>query len=191
MEPLALSLADANAYVAEHHRHSVPTRGHKFSVGAVHDGQLVGVAIVGRPTARLLDDGLTLEILRVCSTGERNACSFLYATCWRAMRAMGYRRCVTYTRAYEHGSSLKAAGFRPASRERPGPHGARKGVRYPVVPKEDSIRWDVATGEARPVTVSVTDARRCGGCGKALPRNIRANRKHCGNACRQRAHRRR
>jgi hypothetical protein len=56
------------------------------------------------------------------------------------MRAMGYRRCVTYTRAYEHGPSLKAAGFRPASRERPGPHGPRKGVRYPVVPKEDA-RW--------------------------------------------------
>ena len=81
---------------------------HRFAVGAVQDGQLVGVAIVGKPTARLLDDRRTLEILRVCTTGERNACSFLYATCWRAARAMGYRRCVTYTRAYEKEALQKA-----------------------------------------------------------------------------------
>lgn len=69
IEPIAISLEAANAYVAADHRHSVPARGHKFSVGAIQDGQLVGVAIVGGPTARLLDDGLTLEILRVLLDG--------------------------------------------------------------------------------------------------------------------------
>ena len=177
--------------MAAHHRHSVPAWGHKFSVGAVEGGQLVGVAIVGRPTSRQLDDGLTAEILRVCTEGRPNVCSFLYATCRRAIRAQGYRRCVTYTVAHEPGSSLKAAGFKPVSRGRPGPHGPRKGVPYPIVRKENTIRWEVPLGDVETVTTSVTDARRCEGCGKALPRTIRANRRHCGNACRQRAHRRR
>lgn len=179
--------------MAEHHRHSVPARGHKFSIGAVRAGELVGVAIVGRPTARLLDDGRTLEILRLATQGERNVCSYLYSACWRAMRAMGYRRCVTYTRAYEDGASLKATGFAAVSRERPGPHGARKGVRYPVRPKEDAVRWEISTpGEPAPrVTDAVTLSRRCQGCGRALPRNVRANRLHCGHACRMLAYRRR
>jgi hypothetical protein len=158
----------------------------------MREGRLVGVAIVGRPGAHLLDDGLTLEISRVCTQGERNVCSFLYARCWRAVRAMGYRRRITHTRAYEHGSSLKAAGFAAVSRNRPGPQGTRRWAPR-IKPKEDTVRWEVAVpGEPPPsVTISVTDARRCGGCGKALTRNLRGNRAYCGNACRQRAHRRR
>jgi hypothetical protein len=79
-----LSLRQANAYVEAHHRHSNPVRGMKFALGAALDDDLVGVAIAGRPVARMLDDGLTLEVLRVCSSGTRNVCSFLYGACWRA-----------------------------------------------------------------------------------------------------------
>ena len=79
-----ISLKEANAYVAENHRHHKPTRGHKFSV-AVSDGQAIrGVAIVGRPVARNADDGMTLEVNRLCTDGARNACSMLYAAAWRA-----------------------------------------------------------------------------------------------------------
>jgi hypothetical protein len=42
----------------------------KFAVGASVDGKLVGVAIAGRPVARRLDDGKTLEVLRVCTDGS-------------------------------------------------------------------------------------------------------------------------
>ncbi|HMJ03091.1 MAG TPA: XF1762 family protein, partial [Conexibacter sp.] len=84
----------------------------KFALGAARGDELVGVAIVGRPLARLLQDGWTLEVLRLCTTGDRNACSFLYGACWRAARALGYRRLVTYTRADEGGASLRASGFR-------------------------------------------------------------------------------
>ena len=73
-----VSLAEANAFVAEHHRHHKPVRGHKFSLGCMVNGQLVGVAIVGRPVSRYLDDGLTLEVNRLCTDGTQNACSFLY-----------------------------------------------------------------------------------------------------------------
>ena len=49
-----LSLKQANAYVAELHRHNKPTVGHKFSIGCYKNDELVGVAIVGRPLARRL-----------------------------------------------------------------------------------------------------------------------------------------
>lgn len=106
-----VSLAEANAFVAEYHRHHKPTVGHKFSIGCSEDGRLVGVAIVGRPVSRYLDDGETLEVNRLCTTGEKNACSMLYAASARAARAMGYKKIITYTLDTESGASLRAAGW--------------------------------------------------------------------------------
>src|SRR5690242_8265760 len=108
-----VTLREAAAYVTEHHRHSVAPRGHKFSIGLERDGELIGVAMVGRPIARHSDDGYTAEVLRVCTDGTRNACSLLYGACRRAAVAMGYRRVITYTREDESGASLKASGFTP------------------------------------------------------------------------------
>ena len=106
-----VSLKDANAFVKTHHRHHKPTTGHKFSIGCECDGQLVGVVIAGRPVSRYLDDGRTLEVNRLCTTGERNACSILYAAAARAAKAMGYRKIITYTLDTEPGTSLRAAGW--------------------------------------------------------------------------------
>lgn len=89
-----VSLAEANAFVAEHHRHHKPVVGHKFSIGCTDGEKIVGVAIVGRPVSRYLDDGWTLEINRCCTDGTRNACSMLYAAAWRAARAMGYHKLI-------------------------------------------------------------------------------------------------
>lgn len=86
----------------------------KFSIGCMADGRLVGVAIVGRPVSRYLDNGLTLEVNRLCTDGTKNACSFLYAAAWRAARAMGYRKIVTYILDTESGASLRAAGWKCA-----------------------------------------------------------------------------
>jgi hypothetical protein len=106
-----LSLGEANALVELLHRHHKPVVGHKFSVGA-HDGkQVIGAAIVGRPVARHLDDGWTLEVNRCVTDGTRNACSLLYGAAWRATKAMGYRRLITYTLPQEGGASLRAAGW--------------------------------------------------------------------------------
>ncbi len=115
MSRLALcrvELAEANAFVAAHHRHHKPVVGHKFSLGAVQDGELVGVVIVGRPVSRMRDDGSTLEVTRLCTNGARNACSFLYGAAARAAFALGYRKIGTYILKSEDGASLRACGWR-------------------------------------------------------------------------------
>jgi hypothetical protein len=116
LRAVPVELIDANAFVREHHRHNKPTAGHRFSIGATlaDSTELVGVAIIGRPIARLLQDGRTAEVLRVCVLDDapKGSCSFLYACAWRAWRAMGGERLVTYTLQDESGASLRGAGWR-------------------------------------------------------------------------------
>ncbi len=114
-----VELEDANAFVDSLHRHHKTVVGHKFSLGAVEDGKLVGVAIVGRPVSRMRDDSVTLEVTRLCTDGTRNACSFLYGAAARAAFALGYERIGTYTRKDESGASLRATGWKLIG-ERPG-----------------------------------------------------------------------
>ena len=109
---IPVTLTAANDFVAARHRHNKPVTGAKFAIGVQDGDRLVGVAIVGRPVAPRLDDGLTAEITRVCTDGTRNACSMLYGACRRAARAMGHTRIITYTLPEEGGASLRAAGFR-------------------------------------------------------------------------------
>ena len=118
MRAIPLTLADANAFVTEHHRHNKRVQGHKFSVGAVHDDELVGVVIAGRPVARKLDDGITIEVTRLCvnESAPKGACSFLYRVAWRTASAMGYQRMITYTTDQESGASLRGAGLREVAR---------------------------------------------------------------------------
>ena len=110
---IPLSLKAANEFVTTHHRHNKKTAGHKFSIGALLDGELIGVAICGRPVARALDNGTTLEVLRVCikDPAPRNACSYLYARCQKIWTAMGGEKIITYTLETEPGSSLKAVNW--------------------------------------------------------------------------------
>ena len=107
-----ITLRAANAFVTQYHRHNQPTNGHKWSVACYNGEKLCGVAIAGQPVARRLDDGLTIEIRRVCTDGTRNACSVLYGACARIAREMGYKRVVTYTLLSELGTSLRASGFK-------------------------------------------------------------------------------
>lgn len=111
MELKQIPLSEANAYVIEHHRHHDRATGHKWSLGAYEGERLVGVAIVGRPTGRRLDDGKTLEVTRLCTDGTRNACSFLYAAAARRARKEGYEKIITFILQSEPGTSLKAAGW--------------------------------------------------------------------------------
>jgi hypothetical protein len=107
-----IDFAEANAFVAMHHRHHKPMPGVKFCV-AVSEGDTVrGVAMVGRPVARMSDNGLTLEVNRCCTDGARNACSMLYGAAWRVAKALGYQRLVTYTLPSEGGASLRAADWK-------------------------------------------------------------------------------
>ncbi len=111
LEVREIRLCEANAYVIQHHRHHDKVTGHKWSIGAYQDGELCGVAIVGRPSGRKLDDGKTLEVTRLCTDGTRNACSFLYAAAARRARRDGYAKIITYILQSEPGTSLRAAGW--------------------------------------------------------------------------------
>ncbi|MFG2408814.1 XF1762 family protein [Streptomyces brevispora] len=103
---------DAKAFVATWHRHHKPSPGAVFTVGAAdQEGVLRAVAMVGRPVARHFDDGQTLEVTRTATDGVRNANSLLYGATWRAAKALGYTRLITYTQAGESGASLRAAGW--------------------------------------------------------------------------------
>ena len=128
LEIVPMTLREANAYVEQHHRHHGPVAGQKYSIGLSDGEKIVGVAIVGRPVSRHLDDGWTLEVNRLCTDGTKNACSMLYAAAWRAARAMGYKRLVTYILESENGASLRAAGWK-------------------CVGQAGGLRW---TGERRP-----------------------------------------
>ncbi len=111
---------DAKTFVAAWHRHHRPPAGAVFSVGAADDdGVLHAVAMVGRPVARLYDDGLTLEVTRTASDGTANANSLLYGAAWRAAKALGYTRLITYTQAGESGASLRGAGWRVLAQRPP------------------------------------------------------------------------
>lgn len=107
-----IELAEANAFVERTHRHHRPVVGHLFSLGAALKDEIVGVAIVGRPVARMRDDGMTAEVTRLCTDGTKNACSFLYGACARAAFALGFKRIGTYILATEPGTSLYGAGWR-------------------------------------------------------------------------------
>ena len=112
LKHIRIDLAEANAFVEQHHRHHKPVIGHLFSIGASFDNRIVGVVIVGRPVARLRDDGMTAEVTRLCTDGTKNACSFLYGKAARAAFALGFQRIGTYILADEPGTSLMATGWR-------------------------------------------------------------------------------
>jgi len=108
-----INLDEANAFVAKHHRHHKPVPGAKFCIAVSDENGVVrGVGIVGRPVARMSDNGWTLEVNRVATDGAKNACSMLYGAAKRAAWALGYKRLVTYTLPIEGGASLRAAGWK-------------------------------------------------------------------------------
>ena len=111
MEIRQISLKEANAFVSIHHRHHDVVVGHKFSLGLYVDGELHGVAIVGRPVSRYLDNGKTLEVTRLCTDGYRNACSCLYSAAAREAKKRGYEKIITYILVSENGASLRAANW--------------------------------------------------------------------------------
>lgn len=125
LDTVPVSFDEACAFIRLWHRHHEPPQGYKYTVGVavIGDGpdysELVGVAIVGRPLARHLQDGRTLEVTRVAvADGVPGACSKLYSTCWDAVRALGWKRLITYTQDGERGSSLRGARWRVIA-ERP------------------------------------------------------------------------
>lgn len=138
-------LGEANEFIRQYHRHHGPSRGHKFSL-AVADtvGNIRGVAIIGRPVSRILDDGWTLEVNRVATDGCPNACSALYAAAWKVTRAMGYRRLITYTLNSEPGTSLRAAGWKVIAETKGGSWSCPSRPRVDMHPLQGKLRWEIS-----------------------------------------------
>jgi len=116
----AVELREANRFIELFHRHNKPVTRAKFQIGMTCDGELIGIGIAGRPVARHLDDGKTLEVLRTCiKEGHPNACSKMYARLKRIGLLLGFERVITYTLQREAQSSLKAIGAKIAAEVKP------------------------------------------------------------------------
>lgn len=144
LELVPVNLDEANVFVARLHRHHNPVPGAKFSIGVADDQEIRGVIIVGRPTARMSDNGFTVEVTRCCTDGARNAPSMLYRAAWRAARAMGYRRLITYTLPEEGGASLRGAGFKLLGEAGGGSWSRESRPRIDTHPLQKKLLWEVA-----------------------------------------------
>lgn len=147
-----LTLREANDFVENFHRHNGRTarNGGKWAVGVEIDDELVGAAIIGNPISATFMDGYTAEVLRVCVNDKatKGGCSMLYGAAWRAWRAMGGRRLVTYTLTTETGASLRGAGWRVVGQTTPVPDGWRKKDHlkreWQPVMGQTKIRWEMS-----------------------------------------------
>ena len=153
MNVVPLTLKVANDFVTEHHTHNKKVVGCKFCIGVNIDNVLEAVAIVGRPVARKLDDGLTVEILRLCTKqkGIKNLCSLLYSRSWRLWKLMGGKRIITYTLESENGASLKASGFIKTGETQTFKEGTgwtnRKNRVWQKIQSQKRIRWEYLINE--------------------------------------------
>lgn len=140
-----ITIADAKRLVARIHRHHKPPQGGLFAVGVAREGEdePCGCAIVGRPVARMADDGWTAEVTRLATDGTPNACSMLYGAAWRAARALGYRRCITYILDTEPGTSLSAAGWKLIGQAGGGKWSRESRPRVDDHPTQRKLRFEV------------------------------------------------
>ena len=137
------TITEANEFVRRYHRHHRPLKvGYLFAVAvADENGDVRGVAIVGRPCSQYLEDGFTAEVRRVATDGCPNACSALYAACWRAAKAMGYRRLITHTLPSESGASLRGAGWKCIGKRGGGTWNTGR-PRVDMHPTQMKLRWE-------------------------------------------------
>ncbi len=154
---LPAELTDANAFVALHHRHHKPVTGHRWSAEVVDEtGATRGVAIVGRPMARMTDQRRIVEAIRVAKDGCDNACSALYGAVCRQQRAHGYQKAITFILASEPGTSLRAAGWRPVAISAGGTWSRPSRHRENDHPLEPKVRWECACSELPAITLEMS-----------------------------------
>ena len=142
-----INLKEAAKFVRNFHRHNKAPTGGLFAVGASDGEKLVGVAIVGRPISRHLDDGQTAEVTRCCvvESAPKGCCSFLYSRAWQAAKALGWQKLITYTLQTESGASLRGAGWRVVA-ELKARNAAnwqnRPGREWQSVVGQSKLRWE-------------------------------------------------
>src|ERR1700682_392696 len=160
---LPAELSDAKAFVSLHHRRHTPVTGHRWSAKVVDENATVrGVAIVGRPMARMTDQRGVVEAIRVATGGCANACSALYGAVCRQQRAHGYRKAITFILASEPGTSLRAAGWRPVARTDGGSWSRPSRHREDDHPLDPKVRWECPCSELpeMKLPLSIAEERR-------------------------------
>jgi len=142
---IPIELREANDFVLKYHRHNRPTQGHRFSIGLLKGGELIGVAIMGRPISRMLQTKGTLEILRVCiKEGNKNANSIMYSRVRKISELLGYTKLITYTLKTESQSSLKAVGAKVVAETQPQSWDRKKRHREEQdIYKQVKLRWEL------------------------------------------------
>lgn len=145
---IPIKLKEAIEFVRNFHRHNKPPIGGLFAVAVSNGKEMVGVAIVSRPVARMLDDGKTVEVIRCCviDNSPKGSCSFLYSRCWQAAKALGWSRLITYTLKSESGASMRGAGWKVVA-ELNGTKGIgwqnRPGREWQEVTGQSKFRWEI------------------------------------------------
>jgi hypothetical protein len=101
--------------------------------------------------ARNASDTWTAEVTRVCSVDPRppgdhasGAVAMLYGACWRAARAIGYRKLITYTLPEEGGASLRGAGWTCVGEAGGGSWSRELRPRVDTAPLQEKLRWERA-----------------------------------------------
>jgi hypothetical protein len=140
LQPITFS--EACDFIKLHHRHHIPSRGWKFGIAVNDCEKVVGVAMIGRPVARMLDDGWTLEVTRTCTDGTPNVNSMLYGAATRAAFAMGYKRLITYTLITEPGTSLKCANWKCIGEAGGGSWDRKARPRVNKAPTDKKMLWE-------------------------------------------------
>lgn len=144
LEIVPITQREANAFVKKHHRHHKPVVGSIFQIAVAKNESVVGVIIVGRPVARLFDNGWTVEVNRCCTNGEKNVCSMLYSAAWRVAKNLGYKRCITYILSTESGISLNASGWRCIGEAGGGTWDRKKRPRVDTMPNQMKVLYEIA-----------------------------------------------
>lgn len=149
----------ANDFVAKVHRHHDPPVGDKFRLGAFSnvngEETLIGVAIVGRPVSRKLEEKhpTWLELTRMATlAGTASLNSQLYMAAWRETqkrknkKGQPYDKLITYISENEPGTSLKATQqwYVDYEQSEGGKWGREKRPRADHHPTEPKVRWAIS-----------------------------------------------
>ena len=147
LELAPITLRDAKAFITRHHAHCGAPVGWRFGVSVRNGPTTLGVVTVGNPVAAALCNKGIIEVNRLCIRRDVphplrwNAASMLYGWSAREAARRGWQKIITYTRADEDGTSLRAAGWTPEARVRGrGWHSSRRS-RSNRNGWVDKVRW--------------------------------------------------
>jgi hypothetical protein len=145
VRPMTVRKATGLKFVSDVHRRLPLVQGAMWAT-SIRDAvtmELLGVCLVGHPSReQATESNEHLRVLRCAvAAGVPNGCSMLYASAWRAARALGCLRLDTHTHADEPGTSLKAAGWLFGGWTVGGLHRRQGRPRKVPVDPEPKLRW--------------------------------------------------